>query len=511
MSVVFWLHIVVLVQILIWVKLEYIYKRAGSKRHLRTTCMFAVIYVILGNLSGNAVAFGIYVLEAAGIEGHESAIRGLAVACLTVACLLHASWRQGGIIVNNLLALLKVSILLAVVGIGFAASAGASFGHGPVHGVTVNPDTGKSSPNFDTHSSFANPRKDAASYAESLLFIVYTYSGYEQPFYVLSEVSRPKKIFAKSTIAAMSTVGILFVLVNVSYLCAVSFDKRLDSELDMATVFFREVFGNDLAPRVMSGIIAFSIFGNIVVMTFTASRVKQEIAKEGVLPFSLFFARSTTTPIGSMINRFWPSNLPDSQVEQSPVAALFLHWMFSMIMIGATSGTIPDVAYDVLVSLYSYSVVILVGFFVSSGLLYLRYFSQDKDWVAGAGFKPWGGPTAAIIYSVTCAFLLIAAFLPPSEGSYFAKSNTGIEWYIVPTVGLATLLLGYAYYLVFEYLIPYLTDKVLVVDRDPTIVYVDGEWVQAFEIVEACWEARPGPETTSANAGFELQRVDSGR
>lgn len=43
-------------------------------------------------------------------------------------------------------------------------------------------------------------------------------------------------------------------------------------KLDMATVFFGAVFGGDLAPRVMSGIIAFSIFGNIVVMTFTASR-----------------------------------------------------------------------------------------------------------------------------------------------------------------------------------------------------------------------------------------------
>lgn len=40
----------------------------------------------------------------------------------------------------------------------------------------------------------------------------------------------------------------------------------------MATVFFRQVFSNQIAPRVMSGIIALSIFGNIVVMTFTASR-----------------------------------------------------------------------------------------------------------------------------------------------------------------------------------------------------------------------------------------------
>ena len=55
-------------------------------------------------------------------------------------------------------------------------------------------------------------------------------------------------------------------------LCAVSVDLRLNENLDMATVFFGQVFGNDLAPRVMSGIIAFCIFGNIVVMTFTASR-----------------------------------------------------------------------------------------------------------------------------------------------------------------------------------------------------------------------------------------------
>ena len=55
-------------------------------------------------------------------------------------------------------------------------------------------------------------------------------------------------------------------------LCAVSVDLRLNENLDMPTVFFSQVFGNDLAPRVMSGIVAFCLFGNIVVMTFTASR-----------------------------------------------------------------------------------------------------------------------------------------------------------------------------------------------------------------------------------------------
>ena len=148
--------------------------------------MYGVMFVILGNLSGNAIAFGSYVLDAANVQGHDhdAAVRGLAVACLTLACLLHGVWRRGGIWVNNMLATLKVLILVAVISIGFAASAGANFGHGPVHGETVDSINGKVTPNFDTQSSFAHPHHDAASYAESILFIVYTYSGYEQPFYV---------------------------------------------------------------------------------------------------------------------------------------------------------------------------------------------------------------------------------------------------------------------------------------------------------------------------------------
>ena len=151
---------------------------------MRTTCMFGVIYVVLGNLSGNAVVFGIYILHAAGIEGRDSTVRGLAVVCLTAACLLHAAWRKGGIILNNLLAVLKSLILVSIVIIGFAASAGASFGHGPVHGQTVNPITHKVTSNFDPHSSFAFATGDAAGYAASILFIVCSFSGYEQPFYV---------------------------------------------------------------------------------------------------------------------------------------------------------------------------------------------------------------------------------------------------------------------------------------------------------------------------------------
>ena len=160
--------------------LEYIYKLPK----LRTTCVYGFVFVLLGNMSGNSIALGLYVMEAADIDEHPSAVRGVAIGSLTVACLLHASWRKGGIIVNNFLAIIKVLILLAVIIIGFAASAGARFGHGPVHGQTIDPATNHATSNLDTHSSFAHPRHDVAGYTTSILYILYTFSGYEQPFYV---------------------------------------------------------------------------------------------------------------------------------------------------------------------------------------------------------------------------------------------------------------------------------------------------------------------------------------
>ena len=175
-------------------------------------------------------------------------------------------------------------------------------------------------------------------------------------------------------------------------------------------------------------------------------------------------------------------------------------------MIASTSSIAPDVAYTVLVSLYSYTIVILIGLFVAGGLLYLRYFSERGEWTANSGFKPWGGPTAAIIYATVCTYLLAAAFIPPISGSPFAKSVSGIEWYIVPTVGLGSLVLGYVYYLIFKYVYPPLlrNNKVLVVDREAIIVHEHGEYVQALEIVDASWEARSGP---GSNDDVEMRRV----
>ena len=158
-----------------------------------------------------------------------------------------------------------------------------------------------------------------------------------------------------------------------------------------------------------------------------------------------------------------------------------------MILIGATSARTVDVAYQILVSLYAYTIVMLIGFFTASGLLYVRYFGEEGEWTQRSGFKPWGGPTAAVIYAVICLFLMVASFVPPKQGSPFL---TEVKWYVIPTIGLSFLVLGYIYYFGLMHVIPrlFMKNKTLVADREAIIIRVKGEYVQFLEIVEASWE-----------------------
>jgi hypothetical protein len=140
-------------------------------------------------------------------------------------------------------------------------------------------------------------------------------------------------------------------------------------------------------------------------MTFTAARIKQEIAKEGILPFSLIFATSHT-PISWWWSRGRPQKEAGDHLEQTPTATLGLHGITSIILIGATSMLDPSTSYEVLLSLYAYAIHVLIGFFVAGGLLYLK-FRSSTNWSSCTNFSPWFDPLPAIVFWATRAFLLI--------------------------------------------------------------------------------------------------------
>jgi amino acid transporter len=327
-------------------------------------------------------------------------------------------------------------------------------------------------------------------------------SGFEQPFYVLTEVAKPRKIFPKYTLIAMLIAIFLFVLVNVAYFCAVPKNLAgIAQAEDMATVFFSQLFGDETAKRVMAAMIAFSIFGNIVVMTFTAARVKQEIAKEGILPFSLFFATGHTTPYAWLKDRWFPTRREEEEhLEQTPMAALGLHWFSSVILIGVTSMLDPATSYSILVSLYSYAIIVLNGAFVSGGLLLLK-LQPSRNWASDANFLPWINPLHAVVYFVTCVFVLFAAFAKPSAGSPYSYEMGHVQWFIVPTIGLSTLIWGLIWFFGLH-IVMRRKVKELVVTRVAVTVpdeELPGQFRQESEVIYHEWHTKVSSSRPSLN------------
>jgi amino acid transporter len=229
-----------------------------------TTCMFGVVFIILGNLSGNAIQLGMYTMTAAGYDNpSKGSVLGIAIAALTFAVCVHAFSRRGGILMNNAFAIFKVSLLVAIIALGIAWKCGRDFGGGNAQ-----------TKNFE--KPFSSSSGHLADYVDSLLYILYSYSGFKQPFYVLSEVETPRRIIPKATTAAVALQWLLFVLVNVVYTWAVDLSRLQATTLDgytgpvdMAALFFESIFGEESPTprRVMTGLLALSILGNIVVMT----------------------------------------------------------------------------------------------------------------------------------------------------------------------------------------------------------------------------------------------------
>ncbi|KAJ9644217.1 hypothetical protein H2204_001568 [Knufia peltigerae] len=455
------------------------------------------MFILMYNLSGNAISFGIQVLIASGVYEPSSGeapdrgqVVGIAIGTLSFVIIVHMFSRRGGILINNIFAIIKVMLLVSIIALGIAKAGGAF------------PATGKAPLDNFTANVFVTNRKDPASWSNSLILCMYSFSGFDQPFYIMAETKSPRRYFPKYTVLALCITAVLFMLVNVAYLFAVpksavipSTARELPTSIDMATLFFEHLFQDqNQARRAMAGLIATSIFGNLVVMTFTAARVKQEIAKEGILPKSLIFATSYSTPWGMWKKYLHGDDVRVEDLEQAPTAAFVLHWFTSVLLILVTIPVgDPRKAYSALVSLYSYTMVTLIGLWVSYGLLLIKIKKEPWRWQDRRRYRPWLSPAHAIIYAVASLFMMVTAFVPPPKGSPFHDSVTGFQWYIVPAIGITAPFWGILWYWGLR-LYERCKKCQLVVERKPTWMRdpdCPSEYVQKAEFVDHNWEIRP--------------------
>ena len=172
-------------------------------------------------------------------------------------------------------------------------------------------------------------------------------------------------------------------------------------------------------------------------VTFTQSRVNQELAKEGLVPWSRFWAST------------WPSGAPS--------AGLLLHWIPSFIVIIAipfgqhkfsfTSNflLILDIgdAYNFILDVEGYPGAVL-NMLVVVGLLILRWQAPHVERPFRI-FLPF-----ALFFLAGQIFLVVAPFLYPPGG----KGDTNLPYWLSSVVGIIVLVAAIVYWFVWRIVLP---------------------------------------------------------
>ncbi|CUS13314.1 unnamed protein product [Tuber aestivum] len=410
------------------------------------SCMFAIFFVLLGNTAANTIAFAKHMLVAFNPNEQSPDYRlqrFVALVCITFICLLHLFSRKMGIFVNNALAAYKVGLLTFVVISGFVCLGGGGSGD------HKNTPYGKE----NLQNAFEESSGSPYAYASAMLSVLYSYQGWENANYVLAEVKRPRgdesRTFKRAALVAFTVVTLLYILANVAYFSASTTKELIETGSTAAAEFFIKVFGNGpFVSRGLKVLIALSAFGNVVAVTYANARVKQEIAKQRILPFSEFWA--STSPYGT------------------PVGALILHWIFTVIVIVATPNySRKDEAYNLVSVLFTYGHT-WIGIFVSLGLIALPLHDKFSEWrPAIVSIKKLYGLVA--LYITLNVFIIILIWWP-------AKTEE-IRSYVAPSVGTSVLAFGVLYWVGFAKVLPALGYHI---DSEPDEL-VDGSRVVTYK------------------------------
>ncbi|KAA8645954.1 hypothetical protein EYZ11_002515 [Aspergillus tanneri] len=288
---------------------ERVYLQAAYPRPpLFMSTVFATHIIFLG-FTGTKSRIGTVVIAenvllAIGVTAKEWVKRSIAVSIMACIAAMHIGTKNWGIRLmvsgaayyysdindnpnpQNILASVKLLVLVLIILAGLVAL------HGDLPNV---PHPG---------ASFRHPFMGASSsildYTFSYFKVLASYQGWSNAGYVLDEVKNPRRTLKVAGILGLSSVGVLYFMVNVAYFAAATPEELSQTGVTVAALFIGRVFGEKM--QCLSAVLAaLSSLGNIMTASFSMSRVVQGFAEEEILPFSAFFARRTHfgTPAGA--------------------------------------------------------------------------------------------------------------------------------------------------------------------------------------------------------------------
>ncbi|AGO10451.1 AaceriABL003Cp [[Ashbya] aceris (nom. inval.)] len=385
--------------------LEFIFK----KPKFFITSMYSAYVIFLGWAAGNSVMAAAMFLDAGNVEATRWRERGLGVAVVFFCFLINSFSVKAGLYFQNLLGVFKVATIIFIAITGLVALGGHING-------APGPENFRHSPSDLSPSAY--------TIVNALYQVIWSFVGYSNVNYALGEVKNPVRTLKIAGPTSLAVLSILYLLVNVAFFAVVPMETLKEAGMNLTPTFFSIAFG-DKARRASAVFIGLSALGNVCSVIFSQGRIVQQLGREGVLPFTDFFASSK------------PFN--------SPMTGLFQHMIICAITILAPP---PGDAYDFVLNLISYPMNI-INFILACGLIWIY-------WQKRRSLLEWNPPIRAgyfvtLFFLVANLFLIVAPYVPPPAGFSVYKS---LPYYIHCVVTWAIFAVGSIYWVIWSRLLP---------------------------------------------------------
>lgn len=291
----------------------------------------------------------------------EIGSRWLATGLLCGIALVHGIDAQRGAWLQNLAVVLKLALILAFIGFALPRLPGS----GQVEGAS----------------------DGDGSLALALVWVSFSYSGWNAAVYVAGEVRDPRRNLPLALLLGTGLVTVLYLAMNATLLAAAP-AAELAGRIEIARAAAQALGGPDWADRV-SVLVAFALATTVSAMMMAGPRVYAQMARDGYLPAGL------------------------AGGGKAPSVAVALQWGLSLLLLWTA-------AFDSLLTYIGFTLSLSSAATVI-GLIRLKRRE-------GEAFAVPGWPWVPGVYLLGVGWLALATILRQPVESLWGLASFGIGW-----------------------------------------------------------------------------------
>jgi APA family basic amino acid/polyamine antiporter len=197
----------------------------------------------------------------------------LSFAIVWLVALFHLGDLKVGSVFQNLWTLVKLLLIGVLIGAGFLVD--------PKQPISFLPNSN------DATSIFGGP------FAVALVYVMYSYSGWNAASYITGEIKRPEKNVPRSLFVGTLVVIVTYTALNAVFLMTTP-AREMSGQIEVGLIAGKHIFGEN-GGRIVGAIICIGLISAISSMTWIGPRVTMSMGEDN--PLIRFLARKNRNGI----------------------------------------------------------------------------------------------------------------------------------------------------------------------------------------------------------------------